>query len=97
LRDASLFGVNAREGGAMHSFIFRADKPESQGVWEKYLKQVNGAIRPDDTVAQLSENMWQVDKTKSPRALGYLIAFADELQVSYRMLPFEHEPQWLPV
>jgi hypothetical protein len=80
----------------MHSALFVATIPKQDDAWEGFLNRVSSKTKSMSSFARLSENVWLVDLTKSPGPLGYLISFAQEGQIPYGILPFEHAPQWLP-
>lgn len=54
------------------------------------------AGKPQGSVARLGENVWLVDATQSTDALGSLVYWAGRQKLAYGLLPFEHEPRWLP-
>ena len=81
----------------MHSALFVATMPkERDDDWEVFLSRVSTKTKAMTSLVRLAENVWLVDLTKGPGALGYLISFAHEGRMSYGILPFEREPQWLP-
>jgi len=80
----------------MHSALFVATIPQSDDEWEGFLRRFRSKTEAMTSFARLAENVWLVDLTKGPGALGYLISFAHEGHISYGILPFEHAPQWLP-
>lgn len=79
----------------MHSIMFVATIPPERHDWQfselsdKRLEQLEG-------VARLAENVWLLDLTKTVQAFGRLVYTAEQEAISYALLPFEREPEWLP-
>ena len=82
----------------MHSVLFVAHIPErpGQGDWDEFLRCATKRAKPNTGVLRLSENVWLIDVSSSFSPLAWLVADAERLKVSYGILPFEHEPRWLP-
>jgi len=84
----------------MHSAMFVADIGEDQHrinePWKAFCAHLEVKIKPNQGVERLAENVWLLDLTVSMAPLGYLIAGAENLGISYRTLPFDAAPQWLP-
>jgi hypothetical protein len=82
----------------MHSAIFAVDMPQEteRQRWYRYLGLVAPRIERA-AVEKIAENVWQVDFQKSPAALAYLIAVADQHDLSYRILALPTEPQWIQI
>jgi hypothetical protein len=64
--------------------------------WGAFLTQFLGKIEQATNVWRLAENVWLVDMTASPGALGRMVAAAENQTMSYGILPFAVAPQWLP-
>jgi hypothetical protein len=79
----------------MHSVLFVARIGEVD-AWQKFVSFVLPKVRQAKGVMRLGENVWLVNLRENVTVLGYLIAYAEERQIPYGILPFEHEPQWLP-
>ena len=89
----------------MHSMLFVASMPDesfmntaaARPLWTMFIEAIGPHINRDVEVLRLSENVWLVDIAKSIPALARMISTAEDQGIFYRLLPFEHEPQWLPV
>ena len=80
----------------LHSILFVASIPDRDIDWKAFALDVEAKLRQEQNVVRLAENVWMIDLTKSVAPLGYLVALADTKGVSYGLLPFVDEPQWLP-
>jgi hypothetical protein len=82
----------------MHSAIFGVDMPAApdRQKWLRYLAAVAPRIERA-AVERIADNVWQVDFQKSPAALAYLIAAADQENLSYRILALAVAPQWIEI
>jgi hypothetical protein len=82
----------------MHSALFVAHIPETpnEGDWQEFARRAVQKVKPSKDALRLSENVWLINVQASVAPLGWLVANAEQLKVSYGILPFEHEPQWLP-
>jgi hypothetical protein len=79
----------------MRYALFTADIPDTD-VWRNYMNRVEPKLRQAKGVSKLGENVWLLDLSQSTVALATLVAHADAVGIVHRILPFEHEPQWLP-
>jgi hypothetical protein len=80
----------------MHSVLFVATPIDRRGDWSEFLTRADMKVGREKGVYRLSENVWLVNMKTSPSVLGRLISLADAQTVPYGLLPFEHEPEWLP-
>lgn len=82
----------------MHSALFVAKVANTlPATWRTFLEKAKVGLRTYKNVLRLAENVWIVDLQKNPAPFGHLVAAADAAGVPYGILPFEYEPQWLPV
>jgi hypothetical protein len=89
----------------MHSALFAVEAPADNqspawqnvnGLWGQPLRSDQpSALDDKETVQQLAENVWLVNFQMNPAALATLIYGAERFRLSYKILPFEHEPEWL--
>lgn len=81
----------------MHSVIIAVEMPPEMAkeTWLGFLGRIIPKIEKNPAVEQIADNVWQLSVQKSPAALGYLIAAAEDFRLIYRILPFDAEPQWL--
>jgi hypothetical protein len=79
----------------MHSAMFIA-QPSADESWDKFSVNAGAKTEKDKNALRLAENVWLLDVRVSPASLGWLISTAERFGVSYGILQFEHEPQWLP-
>lgn len=80
----------------MHSALFVATMPKDrEDAWETFLNRVSSKTKAAKSSERLSENVWLIDMTSDPGPLGYLISFAHEGHIEYRIFPFPLAPQWL--
>jgi hypothetical protein len=70
----------------MHSAIFVAK------VLEKGPREAKASQR----CRAAAENVWLVNLQESVAPLGWLVALSEQRGVSYRILPFQAAPEWLP-
>lgn len=81
---------------AMHSVLFVVSVP-SQVKWREFAAHADLKLRKyPGAFLRLGENVWLLNLQLSVVPLGQLIALADQFEVSYGILPFEHAPEWLP-
>ena len=82
----------------MHSAIFAVNMPlgPARQRWLRYLAEAAPKIERA-AVERIADNVWQVDFQKSPAALAYLIAAAEQHALSYRILALAAEPQWIEI
>jgi hypothetical protein len=52
--------------------------------------------RLGEDAIQLAENVWILDLQKSISTLAWLVSCAELHELSYGILPLDHEAQWLP-
>lgn len=85
-------------GFVMHSALFVAKvsglTPEK---WGAFLLKAEIGSRIYPGAFRLAENVWLLNFQDYPASLPRLVTVADVQEVPYGILPFEHEPQWLPV
>ena len=81
----------------MHSILFVANPALNPDTWAAFTEQIDKKIKPTQDALRLAENVWLVNLQASVAPFGWLVASADIHGVSYGILPFEHEPEWLPV
>src|ERR1700681_4471709 len=97
-RAGSCAGENERRS-IMHSALFVAGIPDInhyQG-WTGFLGAIMPKFRSKENAKRLSENVWLVNFHKSPSALSWLVTSAERHGIPFGILPFDEEPQWLPV
>jgi hypothetical protein len=80
----------------MHSALFVANIGNNQDAWTDFLMKVAPRQQKSQGVLRLAENVWIVNFQTSPEYLAKLVYAADGLGVPYGILPFQHEPEWLP-
>ena len=80
----------------MHSAMFIATIPSQKKDWVEFEERVTAKLSRCEGVVRLAENVWLLSLQKSVAPLGWLVASAEQMGVSYGLLPFEHEPEWLP-
>lgn len=81
----------------MHAALFVATIPDDASEWSKFLEFSEAKMRPhNSTFVRVSENAWLLSLRDSAAPLGQLVFFAEQHGISYGILPFEREPQWLP-
>ncbi len=78
----------------MHSVLFVAQIAKDR--WSAFLDEAKVELMKSPDVSRLAENVWIVNLQKNPQPLGWLLSAAYVARVSYGILPFEHEPKWLP-
>ncbi|WP_156928815.1 hypothetical protein [Bradyrhizobium sp. th.b2] len=85
----------------MHSAIIQIELPDrsQRGEdWSAFNDSIATKIRGSTKgVERLAENVWQVNFQIAPSALAWLVSTAERNRLSYKILPFAAEPQWLPV
>jgi hypothetical protein len=82
----------------MHSALFVAQYLRRDPLkWGNFLLQAKVGLQTFPNVSRLAENVWLVNFQESPVPLSLLVCAADAHGVSYGILPFEDEPEWLPV
>lgn len=87
---------NDPEGIFMHSVLFVAAPSANRAEWAQFQMQLDPRLRQAEGVAQLAENVWLLNLVQATAPLARLLAAAQQTGVSYGLLPFEREPQWLP-
>ncbi len=80
----------------MHSVLFVATIPPQTTAWAEFVPLAEDKVPRHEGVAQLAENVWLLNLQKSVAPLGWLVALAEQMGVSYGLLPFERAPEWLP-
>ena len=82
----------------MHSVLFVATITSQGSEWEGFIRKVEPKLAKCEGVERLAENIWLLDLQKSVASLAWLVTGAEDRgTVAYRILPFEHAPEWLPV
>jgi hypothetical protein len=82
----------------MHSAMFVAKFPEHKPEdWTHFLGAVSSILKDAKHARRLAENVWLVNFQAAPSALSWLVTTAERLDIPYGILPFDAEPQWLPV
>jgi hypothetical protein len=84
----------------MHSALFVAVDPTDRTKvqnWRGFLSYADSHTDPTKGAERLAENVWLLNLQVSLAPLGELIACAEAQTISYRILPFERAPEWLPV
>jgi hypothetical protein len=81
----------------MHSALFVAKEINLSQQWLGFLVEAEKNVQTTQHVERLAKNVWMVNFQKAQSALGFLIYFAETNGVSYKILPFVEEPQWIPV
>ena len=80
----------------MHSMLFIATIPDHRHDWAEFVERSTMKLPPYEGVVRLAENVWLLNLQKSVAPLGWLVSTAEQMGVSYGLLPFEREPEWLP-
>jgi len=80
----------------MHSALFVASYGTDRIGWGEFLAFVDSQLKDAKHVLRLAENVWLVNAQKSFAPLAHLVALAEQRRVTYGILPFEREPEWLP-
>ncbi len=80
----------------MHSILFVATISGHKHDWAEFVEIATTKLSQSEGVVRLAENVWLLNLQKSVAPLGWLVAVAEQKAVSYGLLPFEHEPEWLP-
>lgn len=81
----------------MHSALFVVQIPEISKTWREFLMTAKVELKTFQSTFRLAENVWLINMQENPALLAYLVYAADFLKVPYGILPFGHEPEWLPV
>ena len=94
----------------MHSALIVVEIPTqhfnaaNNQAWLTFIGQVDrltsAKIDPLDKqqgVERLGENVWLVNFRQNPAALARLVGAAENMKLVCKILPFDTEPQWLPV
>jgi hypothetical protein len=81
----------------MHSALFIAKPSRGSPDWNGFNGALAQPLRHDEDIQRLAENVWLVSFQKSPRTLSWLVVSAERHGIAYGILPFDAEPQWLPV
>jgi hypothetical protein len=85
----------------MHSMLFVADVPSGPKYsqlpqnWQAFTDYVGVKLKQLSGVERLGDKVWLVNMRINPVPLGLLVAGAHERDISFRLLPFADEPQWL--
>jgi hypothetical protein len=83
----------------MHSAIVVVRMPldayPGRQQWQTFCAAV-ASLDTNDAAKRLGENVWQIAFQKNPGALALLVYSCDRHGLSYGILPFDAEPQWLP-
>jgi len=80
----------------MHSVIFYAKLTNQRTDWSHFLAYVDKKTEKDSSVVRLGENVWLLNLSERPAALGWLIGAAEQHGIAYGILPFAQAPEWLP-
>jgi hypothetical protein len=82
----------------MHSALFAATIPGvgDRQKWSTFLGAM-AKVGVETNTTRLAENVCIVSFSESPSALSWFVASAETHGISYGILPFDAEPQWLPV
>jgi hypothetical protein len=85
----------------MHSAIVVVKVPEGEQSWPAFratLKEphVAAALKDQQNVQRLAENVWLVNFQNNQEALIKLVDAAARHQFSYGILQLDEKPQWLP-
>ena len=80
----------------MHSAMFIATIPPQKEDWGGFVERATAKLSRCEGVVRLAENVWLLNLQKSVAPLGWLVASAEQMGVSYGLLPFERAPEWLP-
>ena len=80
----------------MHSMLFVATIPPERQDWSEFLVHVDRQLAQAKGVGRLAENVWLLNMRESVEPFGQLVYLAERAGISYGLLPFEHEPEWLP-
>jgi len=80
----------------MHSTLFIAAIPSQHDDWSRFLDGVDQKLSQAKDVARLAENVWLLNVRETIEPFGELVSLAQRMGISYGLLPFEREPEWLP-
>lgn len=80
----------------MHSALFVAQIGRDRKKWSDFLRSAKVGLRTYPNILRLAENVWLVNFQESPVSLSWFVCAADDHEVPYGILPFEHAPEWLP-
>jgi hypothetical protein len=80
----------------MHTALFVVSPPQDRQDWMTFLTYVQQSPDIARDAKRLAENVWLVNFHEHPPALARLVAIADDRGLTYGILAFEQEPQWLP-
>lgn len=79
----------------MHSVLFVATISDDRHDWAEFAEIARARLSKCPGVEPLAENVWLLDLHESASAFGLLAGLAEQKGRQYRLLPFQHEPQWL--
>jgi hypothetical protein len=85
----------------MHSGIVVVelkDKNSQFQQWKSFTDAIESKIASaGKAIERLAENVWLVNFQKSPSVLAWIVVTAERNDLTYKILQFDGEPQWLPV
>ncbi len=81
----------------MHSVLFVAAMSDRREAWLEFIQHAAKKTDESEAAARLAENVWLLNLQKSVGPLGWLVAMAEQANIAYGLLPFEHAPEWLPI
>ena len=80
----------------MHSMLFIATIPAERHDWAEFLEHADRDLAQAQNIGRLAENVWLLNLRESVEPFGRLVFLAERAGIPYGLLPFEHEPEWLP-
>ena len=80
----------------MHSVILVVELPNDDRPWESFLARAKLGGELSTSVQRLGQNVWQLNIQAELAPLSRILGAADGLGLTYKMLVFDAEPQWLP-
>ena len=84
----------------MHSALLVIEKPdlsnpEKEKAWTDLKKALSGILATYERIEMLSENVLMIPMQSALPTFGDLIHAAQGKELSYRVLFFDQEPQWV--
>ncbi len=80
----------------MQAALFVVSKLPENEVWKTFSDRIASKVAPSENTLRFSETVWFLNVTQTFADFGCLVREAEDLSISYGILPLEHEPQWLP-
>jgi hypothetical protein len=80
----------------MHSALFVTTNRGETKDWVGFTDVIDAKVKPGEGIMRLAENVWLVSVRDQVSAFASLVSVSERFGVAYAILPFEHEPEWLP-